>query len=98
MGATYKDAAIRLTDGSHCKMKKKIIFLAGGTFIYIVLLSVGTTPPAFNRTTNSGTENMGLTGANIRWGTLAAGQTALPASFMSANIVSTSNLFIVCGM
>ena len=76
------------------------VSLTGGTYVYIVLLSVGTTPPTFNRTGNVGTENMGFgpTGTNVRWGTIATGQTALPASFTPANVSTISKSFIVCGL
>lgn len=86
------------TTGSKTMALSTPVSLTGGVYIYIVVLSVGTTPPTFNRTTNSGTENMGLTGASIRWGVIATGQTALPASFTPANITSSSNSFIVCGL
>lgn len=86
------------TPGSKTMALSTPISLTGGTYIYIVVLSVGATPPTFNRTTNSGTENMGLTGAAIRWGVITTSQTALPASFTPANITSSSNSFIACGL
>lgn len=64
--------------------------LAAG-HVYVALLSVGTTPISVRRcVTNSALASLGLSGAQLRWGTLLTGQTSLPATLTLSSMSATS--------
>lgn len=67
--------------------------IAGGpsVFFWVALLTNGTTQPFFiSGNANSNTANLGLTAPAARFGVVNAGQTALPATFVLANVTPTA--------
>jgi hypothetical protein len=78
----------------------KVMAVTGGPFTiapglyWVLLLSVGTTPPTWGRMQNfvASSANANVAAASSRWATGSAGQTALPASFTPSTYLTQTQL------
>jgi hypothetical protein len=69
--------------------------VAAGSYVYVALLSNGTTPPAFYRGVSSGIGNANLASGAYRSATSGASQTIIPASITLSGAASSPNQFWV---
>lgn len=63
-------------------------FTGSWPFVYVAIVSNGTTPPAFQRGTGTGSSNLGAVARNLRWATNVTGQTSLPATVAYGSNIS----------